>query len=452
MKWFPSAIVGCLCLSFVPYAAAQAVSYQRDIEPVLKKNCLGCHMPTNKQAGLVLTSHGDLLKGGTKGPGVVAGDAGASILIGYLTGDRQPRMPFGGKALAGATIELMKRWVAEGAKDDSGGTGVVVQIAKAPVVYTAPPLVMSTAFSPDGKLLAVAGYREILLHEYNGKLLARLPGATMRVHSIAFSPDGKTLAAVGGDPAVRGELQIWDVASRKLRAGVVTSDDTFFGVSFSPDGTKIAFAGADKSVRLYDSATGKEIRKMDLHEDWVFGTVFGTDGKRLVSVGRDRAAKLIDVETGRFMENVNLLREPLTAVARHPKKDWIAIGGAERVPYLYKLDRPRSMRIADDSTLIRKFEKQDGPILALAISGDGQYLAVAAEAGDVHIYNLETGEVAGKCSGHSGGIYSLTFSPLGKELLTAGFDGMIRAYDMSGKLLKAFSPVEIEKSAVARND
>ena len=438
-------------MSLALLASGQPVSYQKEIEPVLKKNCLGCHMPSNKQGGLLLTSHAELLKGGMKGPGIIAGKADASSLIGYITGDRQPRMPFGGKPLASTTIDLMKRWVAEGAKDDSG-TGAQEQVSKMPVVYTAPPLVMSTAFSPDGKLLAVAGYREILLHEYNGKLLARLPGTTMRIHSIAFSPDGKTLAAVGGDPAVRGELLIWDVASRKLRADVVASDDTFFGVSFSPDGTKIAFAGADKSIRLYDAATGKEIRKMDHHEDWVFGTVFGVDGKRLVSVGRDRAAKLTEVETGRFIENVNLLREPLTAVARHPKKDWIAVGGAERIPYLYKLDRPRSMRIADDSTLIRKFEKQDGPILALAISPDGQYLAVGAEAGDVRIYNLETGDLAGKCSGHSGGIYALTFSPSNKELLTAGFDGMIRSYDMSGKMLKAFSPVVIEKTAVARND
>jgi len=196
-------------------------------------------------------------------------------------------------------------------------------------------------------------------------------------------------------------------------------------------------------------ATGKEIRKMDHHEDWVYAAVFGVDGKRIVSVGRDRAAKLIDASNGQFIENVNLLKEPLTAIARHPKKDWVFIGGQERVPYLYRMDRPRAMRIADDSTLIRKFEKQDGPILAVAISADGQYGAVGSETGDVHVYNLETGDRVGSCGGHSGGIYSIVFQPGGKGLLTAGYDGTVRMYDLDGKMAKSFVPVPIEKREVA---
>ena len=438
--------LGVCCVSFSLNAAETPVSYTKDIEPVLKKNCLGCHMPSNKQSGLLLTSYPEFQKGGNKGPGF-------TNVVGYLTGERQPRMPFGGKPIADETINIFKRWIAAGAEDDTALAGAQARVvAKPPAVYGAPPPIMATAFSPDGKLFAVGGYREILVHEFGGKLLARLPGESMRIHSLAFSPDGKLLAAVGGDPAVSGELQIWDVASRKQTASVVASNDTFFGVSFSPDGSKIAFAGADKSIRLYDAATGKEIRKMDHHEEWVFATVFGIDGKRMVSVGRDRAAKLTEVETGRFIENINLLKEPLTAVARHPKKDWIAIGGQERVPYLYKMDRPRAMRIADDSTLIRKFEKQDGPIMSLAISPDGQHLAVSAEVGPVRIYNLETGELEAKCTGHEGAVYALVFHPAGKELLTAGYDGIVRSYDSGGKMLKAFAPVPLEKPIVARNE
>ena len=103
------------------------------------------------------------------------------------------------------------------------------------------------------------------------------------------------------------------------------------------------------------------------------------------------------------------------------------------------------MRIADDSTLIRKFEKMDGPILSLAISGDGKWLAAGAEAGDVRVYDVETGEVAAHCKGHEGGIFTLQFHPDSKRLFTAGFDGLIRSYDLTGKLLTSFSPVPITK-------
>ena len=56
------------------------------------------------------------------------------------------------------------------------------------------------------------------------------------------------------------------------------------------------------------------------------------------------------------------LRGELAAVVRHPNRDAVVIGGEERVPYFYKMDRPRKMLIADDSTLIREFERQRGEI------------------------------------------------------------------------------------------
>jgi WD40 repeat protein len=108
------------------------------------------------------------------------------------------------------------------------------------------------------------------------------------------------------------------------------------------------------------------------------------------------------------------------------------------------------MRIADDSTLIRKFEAQDGPILALAYSPDAKYVAVGSAVGDVHIYDAETGAAAAKCSGHRGGIYTLQFHPDSRHLISAGFDGKVRIYDLSGKLEQEFVPVPLEKAVVSQ--
>ena len=131
---------------------------------------------------------------------------------------------------------------------------------------------------------------------------------------------------------------------------------------------------------MVDTAAGKEVLKITNHENWVLGTIFGVDGKRLVSVSRDQAAKLTDASTGQFIENINALRGELAAIARHPTRDLILIGGTERIPYLYTMDRSASMKIADDSTLIRKFETQDGGVFALAFSPDGSRIAVAGAA------------------------------------------------------------------------
>jgi len=134
----------------------------------------------------------------------------------------------------------------------------------------------------------------------------------------------------------------------------------------------------------------------------------------------------------------------LTAIARHPARDVILIGGAERVPYLYMMDRPASMKIADDSTLIRKFEMQDGAIFALAFSPDGSRIAVAGASEEVPIYQTETGERIATCKGQKG-TYAVAFSPDGEQLAAGGFDGKVRIYETkSGKLARDFVPVPVE--------
>ena len=104
------------------------------------------------------------------------------------------------------------------------------------------------------------------------------------------------------------------------------------------------------------------------------------------------------------------------------------------------------MRIADDSTLIRKFDKLDGPITAVAISPDGSKIAAGAESGDVRVYDAESGNLLGRCSGHQGGIYSVQFTPDGGQVVTGGFDGQLRFYDTAGKLLRSFVPAPVEVS------
>ena len=59
-----------------------------------------------------------------------------------------------------------------------------------------------------------------------------------------------------------------------------------------------------------------------------------------------------------FLENVNLLRgELLAARAQTPRSDVVVIGGEERIPYVYMMDRPKVMKIADDTT----FDPQTAP-------------------------------------------------------------------------------------------
>ena len=76
-----------------------------------------------------------------------------------------------------------------------------------------------------------------------------------------------------------GEIQFWDVAHNKLLRSIKLGSDTLLSAAFSPDDKYLAVGRPDKTVRIFDTATGEAIKKMENHEDWVFGTVFSVDGK-----------------------------------------------------------------------------------------------------------------------------------------------------------------------------
>jgi dipeptidyl aminopeptidase/acylaminoacyl peptidase len=435
--------------AWILLAAAAGLSaapgFTSDVRPLLQKHCQGCHQPASKASDLDLTSFAALLKGGKRGPAVIPGKPDDSLAIRYLTGAMQPRMPMGQPPLKTEEIEAFRAWINDGAKDDSP-----VEVSRTgPIVYSQPPVITALRFSPDGSTIAVSGNREVLVHKADGSaIVRRLAGKAERILSLAFSKDGSLLIAGGGTPAQFGEVQIWDTREGKLLRSTSLTNDTVFGASLAPDGSRIAVGCADNTVHVIETATGKELYKIGNHENWVLATVFGADSKRFVSAGRDRAAKLTDAASGAFLENVNLLRGELSAIARHPKKDIVVIGGEERYPYIYLMDRPRNMKIADDTTLVRKIERQDGAITALDWSPDGSRIAVASASPNVNLYDAETGERKASCTGHAAGIYTVAFSPDGSRLATGGFDGKVRIYNTSDcSLLKAFVPVPLSPEA-----
>jgi len=383
----------------------------------------------------------------------------ASNLVKQITptkdkeGKDKVEMPKDAPPLAAVQIELITRWIREGAADDTPASASIAFDADHPPVYQGLPVLTAIDFSPDGTLLAVSGYHEVLLHKADGsELVGRLVGLSERIQSLAFSPDGKWLAVAGGSPARLGEIQIWSVADRKLELSVPMTYDTLYGVSWSPDGSKLAFGCGDNTVRAIDAKTGKQILFQGAHNDWVLGTVFSTDASHLVSVSRDRSMKLIEVATQRFVDNITsitpgALKGGLASVDRHPKKDELVVGGADGAPKIYRMYRPgdKSRQIGDDFNLIRAFDALPGRIYAVQFSPDGERIVAGSsndETGEIRVYNAGSGALVAKLDGQPGPIYAVRFSRDGKQVAAAGFSGKVILMDAaSGKLIKEFVPV-----------
>jgi WD40 repeat protein len=455
------------------------VSYYRDVRRVLQQHCQGCHQPAKPQGGYVMTGYADLLKKGDhEQPGVVPGKPADSLVVEQITArdGKKPAMPKGKDALSPREVEVLTKWIAQGARDDTPASARDTVDAAHPPVYTLPPVLTSVAYSPDGALLAVSGYHEVLLHKADGSgLVGRLVGLSERVQSVAFSPDGKLLAVAGGSPGRFGEVQVWDVAKKKLKLSVPMTFDTVYGISWSHDGSKLAFGCADNTVRAVEAESGKQILFQGAHSDWVLGTAFSKDSKYLASVSRDMTMKLTEVATQRFIDNVTsitpgALKGGLLAVARNPKKgeqkvkntaagtdqtekfyDELLIGGSDGVPRLYKMHRTTKRVIGDDANKLREYQPLPGLVCALAFSPDGSLFAAGSSldrTGELRVYQTADGKLVSKLEGQPGPVYAVAFRPEGKQVASAGFDGVVRLSDpLTGKRIKEFIPVPLGATA-----
>ena len=429
-----------LCLFSLVARGQDAPSYHADIAPILSGKCAGCHRPAKLKGKLDLSTHAALLKGGKHGATFVGGDAANSLLVQKITGD-EPEMPPEGDPLTEAEIARIRQWIDAGGIDD---TPAVAKVAGPPVGYAVAPANAALAYSPNGSLLAVAGYHEVLLHDAAGRgLVARLPGDSPHIASLAFSADGSWLCVAGGAPGRFGEVQVWDVASRQLHRKHRVTNDTVFGVSLSPDKARIAFGCADKTVRMLDVDTGDEKLLFRNHADWVLGTCFTKDGKRLVSGGRDKAMKIIDLEHGRFIDDINNPIEMVLSLARHPEMDTVVYGGDLGTAFIYKIsDNQKRTAARRDTNLVRKLERQAGSVHAVAYSKDGKRIAAGGADASVRIHDSKSGKTVATLKGHAGAVFDIAFHPDGADVATCGQDGKVRVYEAAtGKLRRAFTPV-----------
>ena len=118
-------VCGAMFVSLLMLGACSPrnISFSTDVQPILQKYCLDCHVPGGAgylASGFDMSSYETFMKGGKFGTFVVPGDPFASNLMVLVEGRAHPsiRMPHGREKLADREIEVLKTWVQEGAKNN----------------------------------------------------------------------------------------------------------------------------------------------------------------------------------------------------------------------------------------------------------------------------------------------------------------------------------------------
>ncbi len=401
-----------------------ALRFEADILPILESRCTECHGISKQSSGLRVDSIEAILLGGKKGPVLVAGKSDESRLVELITAEGKKRMPPKGDRVPAAEIEIIRAWIDAGAR--AGGPTalreVAVKIEKLPadfqpvlavagdrksarlavgrgpnIVITTVEgaeagkpiavldgegdLVQSLAFSPDGKLLAAGGFREVVLWETaSWKPKMRLGPHADRVLALDFSPDGGLLAVAGGIPSRTGEVKIWQPGTGKLmRTLSDVHSDAVYAVRFSPDGARLATGAGDRMVHLFELASGARVGRFEGHTHHVMGLAFRADGQRLISAGAESKIKSWDLEKGSGAKDWKGHGKAVNALASSPDGKVFATASGDRTVRLWN----------PDGGQLKSFGDAKDHIYALAIFDEGKYLAAAGGDRTVRVYGLK---------------------------------------------------------------
>jgi WD40 repeat protein len=237
---------------------------------------------------------------------------------------------------------------------------------------------------------------------------------------MAFSPDGSVLAVCAGDPSVR----LWDAATGKELRQLHGHQFGAYALAFSPDAKTLATGGI-KQVRVWDVATGRERARLGDFKRPVFALAYSPDGKALAAAADDGDCRAWDLAGGKELRHFGLLRQkaetgnPISKVGFAPGGKvlaWVAWGNR-----IHLTDARTGKELLADSG--------QPDVAHFALSPDRKVLAAPCADGSLRLWDTARGNEIRAWKSGEGPVHLVHFTPDGKTLVTVG--KKLRCWDVS---------------------
>ncbi len=426
-----------LLLPFLPLQAATPTPHPLQI---LANECFPCHREDKAKGGLVLTSREAILKGGGNGTVAAPGQPAQSRLIDLLRKDGDPHMP-PKKQLPPTHIRALEHWIQEqmpwddSALDDASGPIAKVAleplpashqpvqalafvpgtnflaVARGPALHilalhtNTPPVpapaiahpegIETLAVSPDGRLLATAGFRRVRLWNLPDLSPAAdlTNGVSGRITSLAFSPDSTQLAAGDATPGLSAQVRLLDLSSRRWIRSWRAHGDSVLGLQYSADASRLVTAGADRLVRVWSLPDAKPVATLEGHTAQVLSAGFNTNATQVVSGGADKQLFVWDIVTREKLVTLGNHSHAVNATAWPDDSREVFAATEDGALLRYENLKTHTGEQSSASGDERRIASIPGHLQSFAVRADRKQVAAGTQAGLVVVWNRDGKEL-----------------------------------------------------------
>ncbi|GHV03158.1 hypothetical protein FACS189485_05560 [Spirochaetia bacterium] len=238
------------------------------------------------------------------------------------------------------------------------------------------------------------------------------------IYSVAYSSDGSRIVSCGSD----GEIRIWDAASgRNIRTlyGHIGSAES---AAFSPDGRYIVSGGQDTTIRIWDAESGSELRTLRGHNEIVVCVRYSPDGKYIVSGSVDTTIRIWDAESGQELYSLKGHTKTVISVAYSPDGKHIVSGSYDKTIKIWDAGNGREFRT---------LAGHDARVTSVAYSPDGRHIASGSYDRTIKVWDAESGqEVHTAVMTHPDfRVITVTYSPDGRRIVSGSTDRTLKVWD-----------------------
>lgn len=386
------AALGLTLAAALSAAEGKKVTYEDDVLPIFRDNCLKCHNPDKQKGDLDLSSFSAAIKGGGGGVDLNSGDPEGSPLYKSITHADEPAMPPNSK-LAERDILVIRQWIEGGLLRGAGSKAIAASKPAADLALKSsgavkpegpPPMpgklalepvrraergaaLGAVAGSPWAPVVAMAGAHQVVVCTTEPLDFAGvLPFPEGQICDLKFSRNGKLLLAGGGQGGKSGLVVAWDITTGERVITIGDQFDAVLAADLSADQRLIALGGPDRVLKIYATKDGELQHRVRKHTDWVTAVEFSPDGRFLASGDRAGGLFLWEADTGRELFALNGHKGAITAVSWRADSEMLVSSSEDGTLKLWK---------ASDGSSLRSLTAHPGGVLAARFSSDGRVVS-----------------------------------------------------------------------------